>query len=147
MGSAAFIAIEDEIFPHSHLINPAHPILGQFRHLSQILIPRAGNSFMPLLQLFVPYISLKIKDTEITAAFPTKIVLYYGSIFLTGPAGGIIVSPRPIQPVQFGVPPFFLNGRKSETGALSVKEHFISRIVAIQPQMFRQIKAALRMPS
>ena len=108
LGSAAFIAIEDEIFPHSHLINPAHPILGQFRHLSQILIPRAGNSFMPLLQLFVPYISLKIKDTEITAAFPTKIVLYYGSIFLTGPAGGIIVSPRPIQPVQFGVPPFFL---------------------------------------
>ena len=108
LGSAAFIAIEDEIFPHSHLINPARPILGQFRHLSQILIPRAGNSFMPLLQLFVPYISLKIKDTEITAAFPTKIVLYYGSIFLTGPAGGIIVSPRPIQPVQFGVPPFFL---------------------------------------
>mgnify|MGYP000087343990 CR=1 FL=1 len=92
----------------AEIINPAHPILGQFRHLSQILIPRAGNSFMPLLQLFVPYISLKIKDTEITAAFPTKIVLYYGSIFLTGPAGGIIVSPRPIQPVQFGVPPFFL---------------------------------------
>lgn len=46
--------------------------------------------------------------TEITAAFPTKIVLYYGSIFLAGPAGGIIVSTRPIQPVQFGVPPFFL---------------------------------------
>ena len=51
---------------------------------------------------------LQKKYPEITAAFPTKIVLYYGSIFLTGPAGGIIVSPRPIQPVQFGVPPFFL---------------------------------------
>lgn len=137
------------MFGHSYpAIHPAAPVLWKLRHLFHILIPWVSFPPVPLFELFITHIPLKLPDCLYRFFIDVQICLYRCLIFITDPVGfGIPVLPLPVQSVQLGFAPFLYQaviGNKLPLFFIQI--HFIGRITPIQAKMLREKESHLQYP-
>ena len=147
-GTALFVVVINVILPNGNLIHPAAPVLWKLRHLFHILIPWVSFPPVPLFELFITHIPLKLKNCIYCFFIAAQISLYGCHIFLTDPAGfGIPVQPFPVQSVQLGLTPLLRQAVIGDKLPLFfIQIHFIGRITPIQAKMLRQKESHFQYP-
>ena len=147
-GAALFIVVVNVILQNGNLIHPAAPVLWKLRHLFHILIPWVSFPPVPLFELFITHIPLKLPDCLYRFFIDVQICLYRCLIFIADPVGfGIPVLPLPVQSVQLGFAPFLYQaviGNKLPLFFIQI--HFIGRITPIQAKMLREKESHLQYP-
>lgn len=145
-GATLFVVVVNVILPNGNLIHPAAPVLWKLRHLFHILIPWVSFPPVPLFELFITHIPLKLKNCIYRFFIAAQISLYGCHIFLTDPAGfGIPVQPFPVQSVQLGLTPLLCQaviGNKLPLFFIQI--HFIGRITPIQAKMLWEKESHLQ---
>ena len=147
-GAALFVVVVNVILPDGNLIHPSTPVLRKFRHLFHIFIPWISFPPVPLFELFIAHIPLKLQDGLYRFFINVQICLYRCLIFLADPVGfGIPVLPLPVQSVQLGFAPFLYQaviGNKLPLFFIQI--HFIGRITPIQAKMLWEKESHLQYP-
>ena len=145
-GAALFVVVVNVILPDGNLIHPSTPVLRKFRHLFHIFIPWISFPPVPLFELFIAHIPLKLQDGLYRFFINVQICLYRCLIFLADPVGfGIPVLPLPVQSVQLGFAPFLYQaviGNKLPLFFIQI--HFIGRITPIQAKMLWEKESHLQ---
>ena len=147
-GAALFVVVVNVILPDGNLIHPAVPVLGKLRHLFHILIPWISFPPVPLFELFLTHIPLKLPDCLYRFFIDVQICLYRCLIFLADPVGfGIPVSALPVQSVQFGLTPFLVQAIISNKLPLFfIQIHFVSWAIPVYAKMLWEKESHLQYP-
>ena len=147
-GAALFVVVVNVILPDGNLIHPAVPVLGKLRHLFHILIPWISFPPVPLFELFLTHIPLKLPDCLYRFFIDVQICLYRCLIFLADPVGfDIPVSALPVQSVQFGLTPFLVQAIISNKLPLFfIQIHFVSWAIPVYAKMLWEKESHLQYP-
>ena len=147
-GAALFVVVVNVILPDGNLIHPSTQVLRKFRHLFHIFIPWISFPPVPLFELFLTHIPLKLPDCLYRFFIDVQICLYRCLIFLADPVGfGIPVSALPVQSVQFGLTPFLVQAIISNKLPLFfIQIHFVSWAIPVYAKMLWEKESHLQYP-
>lgn len=113
-----------------------------------ILIPWISFPPVPLFELFLTHIPLKLPDCLYRFFIDVQICLYRCLIFLADPVGfDIPVSALPVQSVQFGLTPFLVQAIISNKLPLFfIQIHFVSWAIPVYAKMLWEKESHLQYP-